>query len=386
MTSIGKRNQHSAHRSVSSTWISTHLRDLLTAPAAFPLIMMLALTVRIGHILALRSTLWFDHLDLDPRYFDEWAVRIAGGEWIGSQMFFVDPLYPYFLGAVYALFGHQLLLVRLLQAAIGVGTVVLVRHLGQRLGDGAIGNGAALLYAVYGPAIFNEAEIEKTAFAAFFLLLAVVLTLGSTRSAWLLGGVAIGLATLSRANMLLLVVPLGLYLVRGGAGSWHPRRTGLFIAGCLLVLTPVVWRNYHVGGEFSLVTSAGQNLYIGNNPYNTSGNYGQLPFVQPAPEYEEDDFRAAAETRTGHTMRPGEISRYWARAAWNHVRANPGFAARMLGRKVSLVLNDYEVPDNQDMLSWPATLPILRWSLLSFGWMYVRGHRRGHQLAAEKFD
>ena len=199
-------------------------------------------------------------------------------------MFFVDPLYPYFLGAVYALFGHNLLLVRLLQAAIGVGTVGLVRHLGRRLDDGAIGNGAALLYAVYGPAIFNEAEIEKTAFATLFLLLAVALTLGSTRPAWLLGGVTIGLATLSRANMVLLALPLGLYLVRS-LGSWHPRRIGLFTAGCLLMLTPVIWRNYHVGGEFALVTSAGQNLYLGNNPYNTGGSYGQLPFVRPATEY-----------------------------------------------------------------------------------------------------
>lgn len=356
------------HRSVSSTWVGAHLRDLFTAPHAFPFILMLALAVRLGHIFALRSTLWFDHLDLDPRYFDEWAVHIAAGDWMGSRMFFVDPLYPYFLGAVYTLFGHNLLLVRLLQAVMGVGTVGLVGVLGRRLGDAALGNGAALLYAVYGPAIFNEAEIEKTALATLLLLLAVVLTLSRTRSACLFGGVAIGLATLSRANIILLTLPLGLSLVRG-ADSWHPRRTGRFVAGCLVVLAPVIWRNYHVGGEFALVTSAGQNLYLGNNPYNTGGSYGQLPFVRPAPEYEEDDFRAVAETRTSHAMRPGEVSRYWARAAWSHFRTNPGFAARMLGRKVLLLFNDYEVPDNQDMYFVARYSPVLRWSLLSFGWI-----------------
>ena len=38
-------------------------------------------------------------------------------------MFFVDPLYPYFLGVVYTFVGHDLLVVRLIQMLIGVATV-----------------------------------------------------------------------------------------------------------------------------------------------------------------------------------------------------------------------------------------------------------------------
>jgi 4-amino-4-deoxy-L-arabinose transferase-like glycosyltransferase len=336
------------------------------------MILSVALAIRVGHIAALRSTLWFEHLDLDPRYFDEWGRRIAAGDWMGSGVFFVDPLYPYLLGALYWLFGHDLLLIRLLQAAIGVATVALIAALGRRLGSRAVGNVAALMYALYAPAILNEAEIEKTAFATFFLLLAVTQALRGTRPAWLLSGVALGLATLCRANIIVLAVPLALYVARGSNG-WGLRRAVLLLGGCALVLAPVAWRNYHVGGELVIVGSAGQNLYLGNNPYNTGGSYGRLPFVRPMPEHEEDDFRRAAEADTGHAMRSGEVSRYWARAAVEHVRAQPWFAARMLVQKVRLLCIHYEVPDNQDMYFVARYSPVVRWSLPGFAWVFPLG-------------
>ncbi len=284
-------------------------------------------------------------------------------------MFFVDPLYPYFLGVVYTFVGHDLLVVRLIQTLIGVATVWLVADVGRRLAGRAVGNAAALLYAVYPPVIFNEAEIEKTVFAAFFVALAVAAALRGSRRACIVAGLAIGLASLSRANMLLLVLPLGVLLVRQ-AGAWHWRRLSLFVAAASLVLTPVVWRNHHVGGEFALVTSAGQNLFIGNNPYNTAGSYGQLPFVRASPAFEEDDFRRAAEEQTGRAMSPAELSRFWAGQALEHVRLNPGFALRMLARKAELLVNDYEVPDNQDVYFVERYSPVLRWSFLSFGWIF----------------
>ena len=121
-------------------------------------------------------------------------------------------------------------LIRLLQAAVGVMTVGLVGYLGRRLGNRAVGNAAALMYARLRPAIFNDAEIEKTAFATFFLLVAVTQSLRGTRTAGLLSGVALGLATLCRANIILLALPLGLYLARGSNG-WSLRRAIPLVAG-----------------------------------------------------------------------------------------------------------------------------------------------------------
>jgi len=104
--------------------------------------------------MALRSTLWFNNLDLDPAYYDAWAQRIAAGDWLGSQPFFVDPFYAYFLGTLYALFGHNLLVVRLVQLGIGLCTIILVFVLGAHIGGRTIGLIAAFGYAIYSPAIF----------------------------------------------------------------------------------------------------------------------------------------------------------------------------------------------------------------------------------------
>ena len=41
---------------------------------------------------------WFDHLVVDPEYYDAWARQIAAGDWLGDRAFYMDPLYPYVLG------------------------------------------------------------------------------------------------------------------------------------------------------------------------------------------------------------------------------------------------------------------------------------------------
>ena len=73
-------------------------------------------------MLALRDTAWFEHLVVDPAYYDRWAQRIAAGDWLDERAFYMDPLYPWVLGALYRLVGRDLLVVRLLQVALDVAT------------------------------------------------------------------------------------------------------------------------------------------------------------------------------------------------------------------------------------------------------------------------
>ncbi|TMA62093.1 MAG: hypothetical protein E6J68_14785 [Deltaproteobacteria bacterium] len=112
-------------------------------------IVALATTLRAAHVLSLRATPWFDHLVVDPEYYDEWARRLAAGGWLGERPFYMDPLYPYFLGVIYRLCGRDLLLVRLVQVALGAGSCALVAVIGRRVGGAAIGALAALGFALY---------------------------------------------------------------------------------------------------------------------------------------------------------------------------------------------------------------------------------------------
>src|SRR6185295_12779047 len=80
-------------------------------------IAVVAALLRVAYVLSLRSSPWFEHLAVDPEYYDAWARQIVAQGWLGERTFYMDPLYPYLLAAVYRLVGHDLLLVRLLNVA-----------------------------------------------------------------------------------------------------------------------------------------------------------------------------------------------------------------------------------------------------------------------------
>ena len=63
-------------------------------------IFAIALLVRALHLWQLHGSLVFDTLMGDARSYDAWARRIAAGDWLGTEVFYQAPLYPYFLGTI----------------------------------------------------------------------------------------------------------------------------------------------------------------------------------------------------------------------------------------------------------------------------------------------
>lgn len=372
-------------------------------PATSSLLLVAALALAAGlraaHLRALSGAAFVDQLQIDQKYYDEWAQRIAGGEWVGDRLFFVDPLYAYFLALLYSIIGRDLFAVRLIQLALGVGTCALVGELGRRvLRSPAAGALAALLYAAFVPAVFYEAGVEKTALGVFLLTAALVLYFGRAPLALFASGSLLGLAALTRGNLLLLA-PLGAIGVlllpaetegasaqttpgrknlspraphaRENTGRDRKLRAVLFLAGVVEIVGLVTFRNFLVSGELVLTTvNAGQNFYIGHFAGQEFGTYQTVDVARPDPRYEEDDFRAEAEKRTGRTMRATEVSDFWFSEGLRQMRANPGKELWLTWRKVLLFFHDYEIPDTEDMgvighFSPVLRLPVLRMSLLT---------------------
>ena len=94
-------------------------------------IFAVALAVRLIHIWQIKPSPFFDVLLGDANGYDEWAQRLAGGDWIGTEVFYQAPLYPYFLGVIYAIFGRDLLIVRIFQAVIGSASCALLGLAGR---------------------------------------------------------------------------------------------------------------------------------------------------------------------------------------------------------------------------------------------------------------
>jgi tetratricopeptide (TPR) repeat protein/uncharacterized membrane protein len=335
-------------------------------------IFALALAVRLLHIWQIFDAPFFTVLMGDSRGYDLWAQQIAHGDWLGHDVFYQAPLYPYFLGTLYTLAGRDLVFVRLCQAVIGSLACVLLGLAGARLFSTRVGLIAGLGLALYAPAIFFDALVQKSVLDVSFVCLTIWLLSGLVseprrRQSWFLLGLVMGGLTLTRENAIVFSgVALLWALARRDAGEWKQRvaTAGVFVLGLAIVLLPVVIRNSVVDRGFYLTTSQfGPNFYIGNNA-NADGTYMSLRFGRGSPEYERQDATEIAEEATGRRLTPADVSGYWTGQALAFIRSEPIAWMTLLGRKTALLWNRTEMLDTESQHSHAEWSPALR--LLGF--------------------
>lgn len=318
-----------------------------------------------------------EELSIDEASYDRWAREIAGGDWIGDEVFFQEPLYPYSLGALYAVFGPLKVVARIVQCALWAATAALVGLLARKLFGRAAGWIAALGIALYGPGLlFPSFLLKENLFLPLLALFALLVSKSreaeSTRAWFALGAVA-GLGALLRGNLLVLLPVFAVWPVlrarrRGRELAPALKQAGAFLAASVCVLLPVALRNLAVGGVLLPTTSgAGTNLYAGNRLDNPFGRAGEAPFIRGIPEHEAADWRREAERRTGRRLDPAEVSAYWRGETLRSFREHPGEHLAILWRKLRLSLGRYEVPDNH-CLAWDARyVPLARLPWPGFG-------------------
>jgi hypothetical protein len=95
--------------------------------------------VRLAYLVEVHAAPSFRLLLGDALAYDRWARAIAGGDWIGRDVFYQAPLYPYVLGTIYTLAGPHPAAVLVIQAVLGaVGCALLgvdaARLVGRRAG------------------------------------------------------------------------------------------------------------------------------------------------------------------------------------------------------------------------------------------------------------
>ena len=326
-------------------------------------VFLVALSLRLIHVWAIRHSPFFDILMGDARAYDEWAQRIAGGDWIGTEVFYQAPLYPYFLGTLYSIFGRDLLIVRIVQAIIGSGSCALLYLAGARLWSRNVGLIAGLGLALWAPAIFFDGILQKSVLDMFFVCLSIwlvsrIVSAGAKAPAlqWLMLGVALGLLAITRENALVFIVVIVVWMFLGTQGT--VRTLSTFALGLAIVLLPVASRNYAVGGGFYLTTSQfGTNFYIGNNP-KADGTYASLRFGRGSPEFERQDAIDLAQAAMQRTLTPSEVSAYWTDQATSFITSQPAAWLRLMARKARLLVNRSEMFDTESQesyadVSWP---------------------------------
>lgn len=351
---------------------TSHLRAI----APYLLVFVLALAIRLLYLLEMRDTLLFEVILGDGRSYDQWARRIAGGEWFGDRVFFQAPFYPYFLAVLYRLFGDDLTVVRVAQCVLGSFSCVFIALAGRSFFSKPVGLAAGVLLALYSPAIFFDGLMQKASLSLFFTSMVIFLLAQLMhRMRWsvlLFIGMVLGCYALTRENALILIpLIVGWLLVHQPSESWARRGAyaAVFASGVAIVLLPVGFRNEHVGGKFLLTTSQlGINLYLGNN-INADGRYHPLRARQGSYEYEQTDTIEIAESALGRSLTPSEVSGYWVKRTTTYIGENPGHWLRLMARKWFMVWNAREEVDTDSIEANADQSVLLRalYAMLHFG-------------------
>lgn len=362
--------------------------------ARFLIIAVLALAVRLIYLWDVSGNPLYDVPVGDGRSYYEWAGRIAAGDWLGKEVFYQAPLYPYFLGVLRFLGFHGFTGIYVIQSFLGALACGFVFLAGTMFFSRRAGEIAGVLLAFYAPAVFFDGVLQKATLDFFFMSLLLVLlawNMGAPAPKpwcapalwkWIGIGAVLGLLSLTRENALVLIPVVAgtavagcrLPVIGNGKGSWEPGtgdraparwRTRLawltaLSAGILVILMPVMVRNRVVGGHFVLTTSQmGPNFYMGNNP-EADGTYMALRPGRGDPRYERADAVELAEQEVGKTLTPSEVSRYWMSRAFQYIRSKPVEWAGLTLRKTAIFWQSYEAPDEEDYYIYQEYSPLLR--------------------------
>jgi 4-amino-4-deoxy-L-arabinose transferase-like glycosyltransferase len=227
---------------------------------AFALVLVAALALRIGYVAATPDYA----IVHDAHDYDVHARSIAAGHGFfplgpgpTRQTAFRPPGYPYFLAGVYTLAGEagrpterRIVAGRIANAIVGTVIVALLGVLCAQLFDRRVAIAAMALAAAYVPLILiGGALMSEALFTALLLgaLTAALHARGAQHGTWwvALAGVLGGLAILTRANGLVLLLPLAL-AVWAGRPRWSRRALlapALVVTVAALTVAPWTIRN-----------------------------------------------------------------------------------------------------------------------------------------------
>lgn len=321
-------------------------RARLTAFGLPALAVALTFAIRLWFILEMRghpfSTLSAQMID--PWQYHVWALEILHRSFWGSEVFFLRPLYPYLLAAIYRVFGVGVLPVQLLQALLAAASCLLLYDSTRRVFHRTAGLFAAFGFALTGILVFYTGTLLYVEVTVFFSLFALwlVLVAGDRLWCWALAGVSFGLAVICRPELLVLL-PFFVWLL------WRQktavRRLALLAGAAIVVVAAVPIRNLAVAREPVLFTAhSGINFYYGWNPW-ADGTWQQTELERTA-GFSHAQLKRIARVVDGRELSWSQASSHWTREGLEYIARNPGRTLWLLGRKFLLFWSNYEIPNN----------------------------------------
>lgn len=327
----------------------------------------------------------FERPTIDAAFHDYWARGIAFDDWtprepfddpgVRTSPYFRPPGYPFFLAAVYRVFGPGYLAPRAVQALLGLGTALLGFILARRFFGPATASLTATGLCGYWTFAYFEAELQAVSLLIFLWLafLNLITLRVERRTLWIAAAAGLigGAAVLVRPNFLAVAAVAAVWI------AWNRRRDGgvkwsaVLLLGVLVAVAPVTLRNYRVSGDFVPVSAnSGINLFIGNHTHATGLVASEIPGIgEFGTSFDWPDVVENLERRTGRELGDAGADRFFARAALGFITTEPGRVARLTLRKTLLFFGPYEVGHNKEVAFERDASKSLRYLPGRFSWL-----------------
>ncbi len=336
-------------------------------------ILLASFIIRLIYINQLSHSIFNKPFGLDEEFYDNWGLSISRGQIIGKTVFYGLPLYPYFIGLLYRIFGHSIFVVRFAQTVIGTLNCFLVYLIGKNVFSKKAALISAAIFSFYGLFVFYEGQLISVTLSIFLNLLVILLLMRSfqnkRKSGVFLSGILIGFSSLAMSGILA-ICP---FVIFGIFRFFNKKSVSIFVSMILLtgVLCPIglaAIHNYIAEKDIVFVTAhGGITFYTGNNP-------NAKPYFSPIKEIDGTDIqsfiegsRGVAERDLKRHLRPSEVSSYWMKKAVDFIVHNPPEYTKLMFQKFLFLYNSSEIQDiSIDYVKMKKYTPILGITFLNF--------------------
>ena len=321
-------------------------------------VFLIALIVRMLYLLQATDNPFLYVPQLDEEFYVNFGKGLLKED--SSNMdhgFFMDPLYGYFLGGIFYLFGDNLFVPRLIQVLADSLSALLLCLIGRKLWSPSAGLIAGLIYAAYPVCWFYSLTLLKTTFTTnyailFSFLLIIVLERQNLKN-WFMFGILTGIGVYLRGNLILLL-PFTMFLpIINRKDSWRVsiRMSAGYVFGAAIILGSVGVINKVDSNQFSMLPSTGGiTLYGANNPENLAGENSNPKFItksHPADLFIQ--YKAEAEQRLGNILSNSEVSAYWRSQAVKYWFSSPTVLPSLMWHKFRHLISHSEIANNQSL-------------------------------------
>gem|GEM_PF-3244062 len=336
----------------------------------------IALVVRLIHLIAASSGVFFDNLTGDPTFYDLWAKSILNDSLFPDTAFYRAPLYPYFVSILYAISGSSRLFVGIIQIILGSMSCALVYLIARRFASDKVSLVAGIIASIYGVFIYLDSELVPNTLTAFLLLGGIfILTLTRQKSPlrpYLLSGILIGLASTAHPSTILFGLMALLWFVLGFKGRVSRRlaRWAMLLVGMAIAIMPVTLHNAFRSGDFILISSnLGTDFLAGNN-IRSDGKSAKLPGQSSEIMWNYDSAKNLAERISGEELSPAGVSAFYLKQALTFIEASPKEAFGLIVKRKYMTINGYEISSDRPFYFYSKSswlLSVLTWDrVISF--------------------